>query len=604
VKRRLFAACAMVLAVGIAVPAAAFAQSITPSSDPLPSDGADPVTFTVGVVGDLNSANPFKQIDSSESFVSGLMYDGLLRLSQADYTTEAELATEVPTEENGGISKDGLTWTFHLRDGLTWSDGVPLTADDFVWTADFIMNNDISAWSDGYRFTESIEAKDDQTIVWKTTRPTLVPGLPGYSLILPEHVWGAMDVKEIKEFKNFPDPVVSGAFNLTEWRQGEYWTMTARPNYWQGPSTIQQLVFRNYNSNESVVQALLKGAIDDTLILTSDLYEAVKDRPGISSAAMSAEAFWQLSFNVVDDPESTANPAVLDPQVRHAVEYAIDRQALVDRVLKGYATPGSTVIAPVYDYWHWQPPEGEYRTFDPAEANRILDEAGYLDTDGDGVREMPGGGEPLDFRMFLAVTDPDGLEAAPFLRGWLRDIGIDVTIGTMTDGKLYDNWYSFDWDMIVYSWGTNPDPDFLLSTFTSGQCGYWSDTCYANPEYDDLYKEQQTTIDREQRLEVVTKMQQMLYEDSPEIVLWYPNGFEAWRGDRWTGFLRWPEPDGAVFWGNVYSVRNVHPISGVALGGAEAGPSGLVWLLGTALVAATIAVATARRRRRADAYYV
>ena len=143
-----------------------------------------------------------------------------------------------------------------------------------MWTADFIMNNDISAWSDGYRFTESIEAKDDTTIVWKTTRPTLVPGLPGYSLILPEHVWGTMDAKEIKEFKNYPDPVVSGPFNLTQWKQGEYWTMTSRPDYWQGAPTIDEIVFRNYNSNESVVQALLKGAIDHTVIPTSDLYRS------------------------------------------------------------------------------------------------------------------------------------------------------------------------------------------------------------------------------------------------------------------------------------------------------------------------------------------
>ena len=89
-----------------------------------------------------------------------------------------------------------------------------------------------------------------------------MPGLPGYSLILPEHVWGEMSAKEIKEFKNYPDPVVSGPFNLTQWKQGEYWTMTSRPDYWQGAPTIDEIVFRNYNSNESVVQALLKGAID------------------------------------------------------------------------------------------------------------------------------------------------------------------------------------------------------------------------------------------------------------------------------------------------------------------------------------------------------
>ena len=155
----------------------------------------------------------------------------------------------------------------------------------------------------------------------------------------------------------------------------------------------------------------------------------------------------------------------------------------------------------------------------------------------DGIREMPGGGDPLQLRLYLATTDSDGLQAAPFIRGWLRDIGIEVSIKSMTDGKLYDDWYDFDWDMILYSWGTNPDPDFLLSTFTSGQCGYWSDTCYANPEYDDLYKEQQTTLDPDARHEIVTQMQQMLYEDSPEIVLVVP---ELVRGVAWRSLDRIP----------------------------------------------------------------
>jgi peptide/nickel transport system substrate-binding protein len=604
VRRRLFAACGVALAAALLLPSMALGQSASTTPNPSSSDSAEPVTFTLGVVGELNSANPFKQIDTSEAFVGNLMYASLLRLGQKDYSVEPELATEVPSQENGGISADGLTWTFHLKDGLTWSDGEPITAQDFLWTADFVMENEISSYIDGYRFTDSIETPDDQTIVWKTTRPTLVPGFPGYNLILPEHVWGKMSVKEIKEYENFPDPVVSGPFNLTEWKQGEYWAMDANPDYFEGGSTIQRLVFRIYNSDEAVIQALLKGAIDYSLVPTSDLFEAVKDRPGINAVATSAEAFWQLSFNLADDPSSTAHPAVLDPEVRHAIEYAIDRETLVDRVLQGYGEPGSTPIVPFYKDWHWQPTEDEYRSFDPTEANRILDDAGYLDTDADGIREMPDGGDPLQLRLYLATTDSDGLQAAPFIRGWLRDIGIEVSIKSMTDGKLYDDWYAFDWDMILYSWGTGPDPDFLLSTFTSTQCGYWSDTCYSEPVYDDLYKEQQTTLDSDARHGIVTQMQQMLYEDSPEIVLWYPNSFEAWRGDRWAGFLRWPEPDGIAFWYNVYSVRSVHPIAGAQLGGAEAGPAGWMWLVGAGALGGVLAASTSRRRRRANAYYV
>jgi peptide/nickel transport system substrate-binding protein len=582
---------ALVLAaVTMAVAGSAQAQSSTPAVD-------EPVTFTVGVTYDLNSANPFKQIDAAESFLYGLMYDSLLQLGQADYETEPSLA------ESWETSEDGLTWTFTLREGLEWSDGTPLTAQDFVWAGEFTMENDMSAWSDSYRFTESLEAPDDRTLVWKTTRPTLIPGLPGYALALPEHVWGEMSVKEVREFRNYPDAVVSGPFELVEWEPGEFWRVEAREDYWAGAPHLDEIVFRVYNNDESVVQALLKGEIDSTYIPTAGLYEQVVDEPGVGSAVTSAEAFHQMSFNIVDDPKSTAHPAVLDPVVREAIAWAIDKETLVDRVMRGYATPGTTPIVPLYDFWHWEPPSDVKIGFDPAEATRLLDEAGYVDTDSDGIREMPGGGDPLEWRMFLASSDPDAIKAAPFIQGWLRDIGVQTSIKSMTDSKLYDQWYGFDWDLIVYSWGTNPDPDFILSSFTSDQCGYWSDTCYANPEYDKLYLEQQTALDEAERQSIVHEMQQMIYEDTPEIVLWYPNGFEAWRADRWTGFERWPEPDGVVFWGNPYSALSVRPLANApAAAAADTGLPAGVWIGGAAVVALGIGAVVLVRRRKGEHY--
>jgi peptide/nickel transport system substrate-binding protein len=572
------------------------AQSSSPAVD-------EPVTLTIGVTGDLNSANPLAQIDTTESFLTGLLYDFVLRLGQEDYALEPELLTEVPTLENGGISEDGMTWTLTLRDDIFWSDGEPITAHDFKWTADVIMENDISSYIDGYRFTESIEAVDDRTIVWKTTRPSLVPGFPGYSLILPSHVWGDMSVKEIKQFRNFPGTVTSGPFDLVEWEPGEFWRLEAREDYYQGAPNVDEIVFRVYNSDEAVVQALIKGEIDATQVATPNLFETVKDAPDIGSAVTSAEAFHQMSFNIVDDPGSTAHPAVLDPVVREAVSWAIDKPTLVDRVLRGYGEPGTTPIVPLYDQWHWEPPDDVAIGFDPAEAERLLDEGGYVDTDGDGVREMPGGGDPLEWRLFLATTDPAAIKAAPFVQGWLSDIGIEVSTKTMTDSKLYDQWYGFDWDLIIYSWGVGPDPDFILSSFTSDQCGYWSDTCYANPAYDDLYKAQQTALDPAERETIVDEMQQMIYEDTPEIVLWYPNSFEAWRADRWEGFLRWPEPDGVVLWGNPYSVLNMRPITGAST--SSTGDSGLpaaVWIGGALLVVIAIAGVVLVRRRRDEHY--
>lgn len=589
-RARLFGSTLTALICVLLTSVSALGQSASPPPK-------DKVTFVVGVTSDLKRANPFRGVVVNDAWVFGLMYDGLLRRGQTDYAPEGELA------DRWAVSDDGLTWTFHIRDGLTWSDGVPITAQDFVWTSNFVIHNDISAWSDGYRFTKSIVAEDDQTIVWTTTKPSVVPGLPGYNVILPEHVWSKFTtVKDLRTYRNFPDPVVSGPFILTQWDEGGDWVMDARPEYWQGPSHIDRIIFRRYNSNEAVVQALLRGSIDYTQVPTADLYDRVKDEPNIATSIDSAEGFYQMSFNVVDDPASTANPAVHDVRFRQAIEHAIDRTTLIDRVAHGYGTPGSTPIAPVYTYWHWEPPPDARRAYDPAEAKRLLDEAGYRDTDGDGVRELPGGGEPLTLRLYAENDDPDGVTAAQFIEGWLQDVGIRVKRQTLAEGRLFDLWYGFDWDLIVYAWGTDPDPDFLLSTFTANQCGYWSDTCYSNPTYDDMYKEQQTTLDRAERQAVVYEMQQTLYQDSPEIVLWYPNSFEAWRSERWTGFLHWPEPDGVVFVDNTYSARNVRPLFAGAGAVAEGGPSGYIWLIGTAVVVLALLGATTRRRRL-DGYY-
>jgi peptide/nickel transport system substrate-binding protein len=588
-RARRFGSTAAAVICVLLTSATAQGQSASPSPD-------DKVVFVVGMTSDLKRANPFRGVVANDAWVSGLMYDGLLRLGQKDYAPQGELA------DRWVVSEDGLTWTFHIRDGMKWSDGVPITADDFVWTGNFIIENDISSWSDGYRFTESIEAEDDQTIVWTTTRPTLIPGLPGYNMILPKHVWSEFTVQELKSYKNYPDPVVSGPFTLAQWDEGGDWIMDARPDYWQGPPHIDQIVFRKYNSDEAVVQALLRGSIDYTQIATADLFDRIKNEPNIATSIDSAEAFYHMSFNVVEDPASTANPAMRDIRFRQAIEHAIDRQTLIDRVVKGYGTPGSTPIAPVYTYWHWEPPPDERRGYDPVEANRLLDEAGYVDTNGDGTRELPGGGEPMSLRLYAENDDPDGLNAAQFIAGWLEDVGIQVKRSVLAEGRLFDLWYGFDWDMIVYSWGTDPDPDFLLSSFTSNQCGYWSDTCYDNPTYDDMYKQQQTTLDRGERQQVVHEMQQTLYRDTPEIVLWYPNSFEAWRSDRWTGFLHWPEPDGVVFVYNTYSARNVHPLFAGAGATAEGGPPGYAWLIGAGAMGLLL-LAAASRRRRLDGYY-
>jgi peptide/nickel transport system substrate-binding protein len=296
------------------------------------------------------------------------------------------------------------------------------------------------------------------------------------------------------------------------------------------------------------------------------------------------------------------HPALRDPQLRLAVEYAIDRQTLVDRVKQGYAAVGSTVVN--QPRWHVDPEDPI--PYDPEEANRILDEAGYADTDGDGVREMPGGGEPLDFRFIVRTENPATVEAGQFITEWLANVGISTQPEAVNDSKLTDIWYSNDYDLYIWGWGVSePDPNFQLSTYQSNQCGVWSDTCYSNPEYDALFKEQQTAGTVDEREQIVGEMQQIVHDDRPEIVLWLENTLEAY-GNEWTGFQEQLGPGQnsgeLLFQFGKYSVLTVQPATAASGTGGDGGDGGIpaaVWVIGgiAVLVVAGVAVVSSRRRR-------
>ena len=198
----------------------------------------------------------------------------------------------------------------------------------------------------------------------------------------------------------------------------------------------------------------------------------------------------------------------------------------------------------------------------------------------------------------LRSESPDSVKAGQFIQGWLKQIGIATKTEAVTDSKLLDEWGVNNYDMYIYGWGPDPDPDFILSTFTTEQCLSWSDTCYSNPRYDQLYEQQHTTADVEERREIVQQMQQILYTDNPEIVLWYDNDLQAYRSDRWTGLLEQPEPQGYLLFGyGTDSYRNIKPASATTTEAAGSGPSATFWVVGLAVVLVAGAVALILRRR-------
>lgn len=606
-SRRAGSAIAMAVLAGILASTAAFAQSSSPAAE-------KDLTFIVGYTQPPTTLNPFTQILTSEYEINSLQYPLLFNFDQDTLVAgPGGLAEELPSTENGGISDDGLTYTIKIRQGLTWSDGEPITANDVAYTYNTILDLGFTAFTNYLPFTDSIEATDDTTLVWSTTEPTSAPFVPPWIFIVPEHVWSQYETKEeIKKAEVNVEPVVAGPFQVTEFKDEESVTMQNVPGEsWLGEPKLDTVIYQFFQNDETMVQALKQGTIDFAESVPSDLFETLENEPNIETNVGAAFSYSQLSFNQcfeqpgcsAPDSTSTGPEYLKDPAVRTAVAMAIDREQLVDRILRGYGEPGTTMVVPSAAYWHWEPTEPY--PFDITAANQTLEDAGYTDTDGDGVRNDPASGENLEWRFNVPTDDGDRVKATKLIAGWLGQIGIKTSPTPVTVAKITDIWYANDYDIYAWGWGPDPDPDFILSTYTTDQCLVWSDTCWSNEQYDQLYIDQQTAASKEDRQAIIQEMQQIFYEEVPQIVLWYDNDLQAYRSDRWTGFVQSPAPDEEGRGGSLlyqytpYSYVTIAPVSASAgTVGASGGISPILWVgIAVAVVVVIGGVVMARGRR-------
>jgi peptide/nickel transport system substrate-binding protein len=582
--------------------------------------GDEPITLIVGYTQPANTMNPLRAILTQEYEVFSMMYPLLFNFDKDTLVATADnqsLAAELPSTENGGISADGLTYTIQIRDGYTWSDGEPMTAADIAFTYNLILEERFSAFTNYLPFVDEISAPDDTTLIWRTTRPSVAPFVPPWISILPEHIWGALGDKDaIKKFQNYPDPVVAGPFTLTDWQKGESMTLEKVPDSYTGDPKVDRVIFQNFQNTETMVQALRQGTIDFAEQIPSDLFESLQDDPNITTNIGAGLSYSHFSFNqcfvqkYCREPDSLADPqpAVKDLTVRTAVAMAINKDELVERVLKGYGNPGDTMISPTQAFWRWDPGDQEI-TWDIDGANRLLDDAGYADSDGDGIRNMPGGGENLEWEFVLPNDNQDRVRAAELIAGWLNQIGISIDPTVVTTAKMNDVWYANDYDVMSWGWGPDPDPDFILSAYTTNQCGIWSDNCWSNAEYDRLYKQQQSAGSPEERQQIIYRMQEIFYNDVGAIVLWNDSDLQAYRSDRWEGFVPQPAPDekgnggSLLYQYGLHSYLNVQPKAGGGGGTSTTSGGGIsagLWIAILAGVVIVIAAVVLMRRRRSD----
>jgi peptide/nickel transport system substrate-binding protein len=511
----------------------------------------DDVTFTVAILDEVDSFNPFNGYQAASYEAWALMYDYMVGYTMEDMSPAPALATKWETSE------DGLTWTFDIREGVTWSDGEPLTAQDIAYTYTRILDGGPEAgnWSTYLTSVKTATAPDDTTVVLELEKPNAVlPLLP--IPILPEHVWSDVAEDEVKSYRNEPEDgeavVGSGPFRLVEGTAGgSTYVFEANPDYWRNAPHIDRVAFRVYKSEDPAIQAIIKGEVDFVDDITPIQVDALQGRDGIHAQNGVSPYFEEIGFNAgAVDPESgeplgDGNPALQDPAFRYALGYALDLDRIVEAAYQGAAEPGDTFIPSAYDSFRWEPPEDEAFTFDLDRAGELLDEAGYTLGD-DGLRTMPDGSPIGTIRLFARTEEVRSQTIMEFFQEWLGEIGIEAEVSVMESNQLTDVILEGNFDAFHWGWFVEPDPDAILSVFLCDARGGSSDSWYCNEEYDELYESQNAEVDDAKRIETIKQMQEIIYRDAPYLVTAYTKYGQAVRTDRFACFQPQPDPGGVL----------------------------------------------------------
>jgi peptide/nickel transport system substrate-binding protein len=435
-----------------------------------------------------------------------------------------KLLTEIPSMENGGVSADGLVITMHLKDGLAWSDGTPLTAEDFVFSYQMIVdpaNTVASVWP--YDTLESVEAPDEHTVVMTFTEP--FAGWEGafWRGILPKHVLqpvfdanGSIDEAEW----NLAPTVGCGPFNFAEWESGSYIRFVKNDIYWEGVPNIEEIYLQFVPDDASQTAALIAGDADlGTFPPLSDV--PTLEAGGLKIVTKSSGYAEGWFFNFRD----MANPGARDLKVRQAIAMSIDRDAINTDLLLGLSHPVETLWDPLAAQGYVSPDIVPWK-YDPEAAKALLDEAGWTDTDSDGIRENANGDK---LSLMLGTTTREiRQDIQAVAQQQLKQVGIDVQLmnqeydiffGSFTDGAAcaVGSVDIMEWSDCT---GSFPDPDhyyWLCSEMPSADSP-WGANYFGCDEYlDGLFQQQATTIDAEARKAIIQEITKYIHDQ----VYWY-----------------------------------------------------------------------------------
>ncbi len=516
---------AVVVAAAIGGIAGGFAGTVACSGGGEQQPAATPRSaIAVGAtIADLSGVNELLAADIQ--FTTDILDQLFVQLlsEQADFTDHPPtFAPELARSYDW--SADHLALTFHLREDAVWSDGVPITAEDVRWTWQAQVSPAI-AWSyaDLKDAITDVEVVDSHTVRYhfrEAYSSQLLDAIEGK--ILPKHAWEQIPFAEWRQRADwFRDHLVtSGPFRLAAWRPGEELVLARNERYFEtGLPKLDKVVFRVAPDAATHVEQLLAGTLDFACGVTPADAARVAARSDLRIVAFDNRQYDYVCWN-------TLRPPFDDPEIRRALTLAIDRQALVDTLFKGYARVASSPIPS--NFWAHDPALVPL-PYDPAAARRILAEKGFGDHDGDGLVERQG--RPFAFELTTNSSNRIRAAALVMIQEQLRKVGIAATPRTLEIHALTEANREHAFDATLSGWAVDTTLD-LKPYFHSGEsAGGYNFGSYHNDEVDRLLEAARRASTPQKALPDLLRTQQILHADQPYTFLWEPQRLCAVRAD-------------------------------------------------------------------------
>ena len=476
-------------------------------------------TVTTPIVGDpiFNPWHPNAYAESN--LVNRVIFSGLTKPGK-DQAPAPSLATE------WSASEDGLVWTFKLQEGVKWHDGKPFTAEDVAFTFNEIVLNK-SMGSNGasnYKAVEKVEVKDELTVEFHLKNPwAALPAYLGFnSEILPKHMFKGKDPWTNTSF-NKEKPVGTGPFKVGTYISGQSVELVPNEDFFGGKPHLDKLVYKILAEKNTHVAQALSNELDIFVLEDKASIKRIEQSNNLKVMPSDATKYFWISLN-------QENEMFTDVKVRQAFMHAIDRQAIIDSVLKGYGKIADASVTPNLSKYYTD--KVTRYEFDPEKAKKLFEEAGWKDTDGDGILDKDG--KPFKFDFEVGIQG-DLEPIAQMVQQYLKDVGLDVKLSTLEwNAMIQKNIIERDFDMILNWWAYPSDPD-VFAQYHSSNAGKGNNIPgVKDPKLDELLVKGQETSDPDERAEVYNEMQQYMSDTLPYLYLWYPQEIQV-RNNRLKG---------------------------------------------------------------------